>query len=117
MRLPVQINFRNMDPSPALESVIAKQAAKLDRFCETIIGCTVVVEAPHRHQHQGKLFTVRIELTVPNDRLVVSRQGPADHAHEDARVAVHDAFDAIGRMLEEHQRRTSQKAKVHAAAV
>ena len=55
MPIPLQISFRNMDPSPAVEARIRKKAEKLERFHDRIIGCTVVVEAPHRHHHKGKL--------------------------------------------------------------
>ena len=54
MQIPLQISFRNMDPSPAVEARIREKAAKLERFHDRIIGCTVVVEAPHRSQNQGK---------------------------------------------------------------
>ena len=53
MPIPLQISFRNMDPSPAVEERIHKKAEKLERFNDRIIGCAVVVEAPHRHHHKG----------------------------------------------------------------
>ena len=45
MPIPLQISFRNMDPSPAVEARIRKKAEKLERFHDRIIGCTVVVDA------------------------------------------------------------------------
>lgn len=117
MRLPLQINFRNVDPSPALESVIREQAAKLERFCQYITSCRVVVEIPHRHQHQGKLYSVRIDMTVPQGELAVDRQHPLDHTHEDAAVAVHDAFDAARRILQEHVQRARGDVKRHSQPV
>ena len=41
MEIPLQISFRNMDPSPAVEERIRKKAAKLERFHDRIIGCTI----------------------------------------------------------------------------
>jgi ribosome-associated translation inhibitor RaiA len=38
MQIPLQISFRNMDPSPAVEERIRKKAAKLQRFHDRIIG-------------------------------------------------------------------------------
>jgi hypothetical protein len=40
MQIPLQISFRNMDPSPAIEARIREKAAKLERFHDRIIGCT-----------------------------------------------------------------------------
>ena len=76
MEIPLEVNFRNMDPSPAVEARIREKAAKLERFHDRIIGCTVVVEAPHRHHHKGKLYSVHIDISVPGKDLVVDRAKP-----------------------------------------
>ena len=117
MRLPLQVTFRNMDMSPALDAAIREHAARLDRFCDAITQCRVDVEAPHRHHHKGKLYTIRIDLTVPQGELVAGRHHPADHAHEDPKVAIRDAFDAIRRELEDHTRRLRLDVKAHEVAV
>ena len=113
MRIPMEITFRHMDPSPAVEARIREKAEKLDRFSAHVMSCRVVVEAPHEHKSQGKLFHVRIDLTVPGGELVVSRgHGHQSHAHEDVYVALRDAFDAAKRRLEDysHQQRGDVKA-------
>ena len=65
MQIPLEISFRNMDPSPAVEARIREKAAKLERFHDRIIGCTVVVEAPHKHHHKGILAQNLILLCQP----------------------------------------------------
>lgn len=113
MDFPLDISFRNMDPSPAVEARIREKAAKLERFHSRIIGCTVVVEAPHRHHHKGKLYSVHIDIRVPGKDLIVDRAKPLDHAHEDVYVAVRDAFNAAVRRLEDHTRRMRGDVKTH----
>jgi ribosomal subunit interface protein len=108
MRLPLQVTFRNFPHSEAIEANISEKAAKLDRFNERIMSCRVVVEASQRRQHQGKLFSVRIDLTVPGKELAVTRE-----ENEDVYVAVRDAFDSAGRRLEEHARRLRGVVKSH----
>ena len=44
MQLPLQITFRHMKPSPALEARIRKLAARLDKFSGGIMHCHVIVE-------------------------------------------------------------------------
>lgn len=105
MQLPLQITFRHMDPSPAVESAIRKHAERLDRFSDRVTSCRVVVEAPHKHQRKGRLYDIRIDLTVPGEELPVTRTGPRDHAREDIYVAIRDAFDTVTRVLEDHTRR------------
>ena len=114
MPIPLQISFRNMDPSPAVEERIRKKAEKLERFHDRIIGCTVVVEAPHRHHHKGKLYSVRVDISVPGKDVVVDRAKPTDHAHEDVYVAIRDAFDAAVRRLEDQSRKMRGSVKTHA---
>jgi ribosomal subunit interface protein len=112
MHIPLQISFRNMDPSPAVEARIREKAAKLERFHDRIVGCTVVVEAPHRSQHKGKLYSVRVDISVPGKDIVVDRSKPVDHAHEDVHVAVRDAFNAATRRLEDQVRKRREGSKL-----
>lgn len=114
MRLPLQITFRHMDPSPALEARIRQRAEELDQFFDRITSCRVVVEcANHRHQ-QGNVFEVHIDLIIPGREIVVGHDSGASHAHEDPHVAVRDAFDSARRLLEDHARRRRGEAKLHA---
>ena len=113
MQLPVQISYRGMEPSAAIEAKIRERTEKLDRFYDRIMGCRVVVESPHRRHHQGKLFHVRVDLTVPGGELAVTREPAQHHAHEDVFVAIRDAFDAAQRQLEDFARRQRGDLKIH----
>jgi ribosomal subunit interface protein len=108
MKIPLQITFRNVPHSEAIEATISEKAAKLDRFYERIMSCRIVVEASQRRQHQGKLFCVRIDITVPGKELAVTRE-----EHEDIYVAIRDAFDNASRRLEEHARKQRGVVKTH----
>lgn len=116
MDFPLDISFRNMDHSPAVETRIREKVGKLSRLYNRIVGCTVVVEAPHRHQHKGKLYRVHIDISVPGKDLVVDRAKPLDHAHEDVYLAVRDAFKAAERQLEDHARRMRGDVKSHGSS-
>ena len=101
-----------MPPSEAIETHIVEKAGKLERFYEKITNCRVIVEAPHRRHHKGKLYHVRVDITVPGDELVVKRE-PSQHAsHEDIYVAIRDAFDAARRELQDYARRRRGEVKV-----
>jgi len=113
MQIPLQISFRDMDPSGAVEAKIRERAAKLDRYYHRIMSCRVVIEAPHRRHHQGKLYHVRVDVTVPQGELVVSREPVDHHSHEDVYVAIRDAFDATQRRLANYARRQRGDIKVH----
>ena len=111
--LPIQISFRHMDHSAALEQNIRERAEDLRQFSERVMRCDVVVEQKHQRHQQGNIFHVRIHITVPGDEIVVSRDNSANHAHEEVYVTVRDAFDAARRQLEDNLRRAEQRTKLH----
>ena len=105
MAIDPRITFRDIEPSAAVESRIREQAARLERYHDRIGSCHIVVAAPHRHKHRGRVWQIRIDMTVPGGEIVVNRAGDADHAHEDVYVAIRDAFQSARRQLEDHARR------------
>ena len=110
---PLQISFRGFAHSDAVEASIRERAERLARFYDRIMMCRVIVETPHAHHRKGKLYHVRIDLTVPGAEMVVGRDPAAHHAHEDIYVAFRDAFDAMRRQLEDHVRRARGNIKNH----
>ncbi|WP_305910062.1 HPF/RaiA family ribosome-associated protein [Methylomarinum sp. Ch1-1] len=113
MQIPLQIIFRGIPPSEAVEANIREKAAKLEQFNSHIMSCRVAVEADHQHSHQGNLYHVRIDITTPQKELVVSREHHDKHAHEDVYVAVRDAFRAARRQLEDYSRIIRGEVKTH----
>ena len=109
MQTPLQITLLGMDPSEALESRIREKAVKLEEFHPRITRCRVSVEESRKHHTQGRHFSVRIDVHVPGREVVATR----DH-DEDVYVALRDAFDAVGRQLEEVVREMRGDVKVHA---
>ena len=87
-----------------------ERAKKLERFYDRIMGCHVVLEAPHQHHRKGQIYSVTVDLKVPGGELV-AESGGVDHAHEDLRVAIRDAFDALARRLEDYARRQRGEVK------
>lgn len=111
--IPVQVTFRDMATSPAVEAAIREKAETFERFADRITNCRVVVEAPHQRHRKGKLYQVHIDLGLAGGSLVVGREGPMNHAHEDIYVAIRDSFRAATRMLEEHERKRRGNVKTH----
>ena len=133
MILPIQITFRNMDHSDAVEARIREEAAKLETFYEGIMSCRVMVEIPHHHRQRGNPVHIRIDLGVPGGELVIKHE-PSLHKtirkaeedrftkeselhgpHKDAYVAIRDAFKTARRELQDFARRQRGHVKVHAA--
>jgi ribosome-associated translation inhibitor RaiA len=104
-----------MDSSPALEQFAQRWAAKLDGVHGRIERGEVVIERPHQRQHQGQRIHVRVTLSVPGPDIVVSHDRAHDGSHEDAYVAVRDAFRIARRQLVAHVQRERPGAAAVAA--
>jgi len=113
MQLPLQVSFRHMEHSEAIEALVREKAAELDKFAEDIMSCRVVVELAGKHHQHGNLYEVRIDITVPGEEIAVTRE-PSEHTeYRDIRVAMRDAFDTARRKLEDYVRRRRQAVKAH----
>lgn len=109
MQLPIQVIIRDTPQSQALINHIQQKAEKLDRFFDRIMSCRIAVEVPQKHKHNGKLYTVRIDLTVPHEELVINKA-----KNQDIYVAIRDAFNAARRKLLSYARRLRGHVKNHA---
>ena len=113
MELPLQLQFRNLDHSPAIEAAVRKHVDKLKSFNGDIISCRVAIESPHKHQYKGKLYRVVVDVRVRGKEIVVSRAPDDQQAHEDVYVAIRDAFDAARRQIQDYVRIRRGKIKAH----
>lgn len=106
--IPVQITLRDLPASQALETKIQEKAEKLTQFYNHILNCHVVIESPQKHKQQGKIYSVRLEVSVPDQELVVTHK-----EDEDVYIALRDAFDALKRQLSDYAHRRRGDVKTH----
>ena len=130
--IPTQVTFHGLKHRDDIESDIRERVSWLEQFYDRIVGCRVLVEVPHRHHHGGQHFHVRIGLTVAGGPPIVISHDPSLHgrlkdveeealAKESeidgerryARAAIHEAFDAARRKLEDFAREQRGAVKVH----
>jgi ribosomal subunit interface protein len=109
MKVALQVTFRDMPRSDAVEAEIRRRAAKLEDFCDRIMSCRVTVETPGAHKHQGKLFAVHVDVKVPGEEIASTRR----QENEDVYVAIRDAFEAVRRRLEDYMQRSRGETKRH----
>jgi ribosomal subunit interface protein len=106
--LPLQLTIRDMTRSEALQATIRKKAEKLKTFYDRITSCRVIIDIQQKHKHQGKLFNIRIDVTVPGKELVSTHKNS-----QDIYIAIREGFNAISRQLEEHSRKRHGHVKAH----
>jgi hypothetical protein len=117
MQVPLQITFEGgLAGSDSLRRRIEREAGKLERYSDRIGSCRVAVIGRGGKSRHGGLYAVRLQLSGPGlGEVVVTRNPPADHAHEDAFVAVRDVFAAARRRLQDRHDRLGGRLKAHEA--
>jgi ribosomal subunit interface protein len=105
MQTPMQLTFRDIDPSPAIADYVRKKASKLDNQHARITSCRVAVEAPHRSHVHGKHYRVRVDVNVPGREIVAGTSQSDEDRHADLYAAIDDAFDEAERVLRDHAQR------------
>lgn len=106
--LPAQVTIRDLSDSPSLKNHLLEKIDKLNELFPRIMGCRVKVDMVQKHKHQGKLFRVKIDITVPNEELTVTK-----NTDENVFVALREAFDDCRRQLDNYNRQHQHNGKGH----
>ena len=108
-QIPLQITFKGINQSQAVEAAIRQRATRLERFSHQITRCHVIVDMPHQHRHRGNHYAIRIDVTTAAGEVFITRDPSLDDSHRDFQAVLRDAFDAAARHLEsDAQRNTSE---------
>jgi ribosome-associated translation inhibitor RaiA/cold shock CspA family protein len=115
MQRPLQVTFKGMKSSPALEALIRERVEHLERLYPRIIGCRVVVEVPHRKSETAKVpIAVAVEMEIPGRGLVIGKDDEERReTKQDHTAALNNAFHAVERQLEKVSDIQSHDAKPH----
>lgn len=116
MDIPLEVSVRGARSNwEEVEAEVQRRIGKLGRLSQDITRMRVVVDSPHRHHKEGIHYTVHIEISLPGKTIVVDRERHQRSEHEDVRVAMRDAFDAVKRKLEDYERIRHGDVKSHEA--
>ena len=100
MQLPVNITYRGLNKTEAIEQMVLDKAQRLDKFCDHISRCDVAIEQPNHAHKKGNPFRVRIDVTVPPGHELVAEEKQVDNGtHDPLAKVVHDAFKTMERQL------------------
>ena len=114
MQVPLEIAFKNIEPSEAMKAEIEKEARRLERFFKRITSCHVTVTGQNGHHRHGVPFKVDIRIALPDHKDIIVNKTHADVAqHEYVSVAIKDAFAAAQRQIEDAVREMRGDVKPH----
>ncbi len=114
MQLPLQLSFKDIEKDPMVEGQIHDRIESLERFCDHINSCRVVVERPQRHQSSGNPFRVRVDITIAGGHEVVAKQeaGKGD-MHDPLQVVVKKVFDSAEKQVKKVTDKQHGHVKLH----
>jgi len=95
MKPAVDVIYRDLDSSVALNEIISKKVEKLQKFSDQITYSRVVLDTPHNHKHKGKQFRASIELDIKGGAVAVAQNDASIH------VAVREAFFTAERKIKQ----------------
>lgn len=114
MDTPMQIVFDGLEPSDAITDLILTKTGKLEQYYGHIIDARAIVKKINKRHRQGPVFDLTLEVNVPGQKLVVSRN-PGDYNRHDQHLAplINDSFAAMTRQLEEYSAKQRSDVKTH----
>ncbi len=114
MRVPIEITYRNVKKSDAIEKLIHDKADKLNEFHDGIVSCRISLEQDQESKRSVNQFHVRISMRVPPGKeLVVHQKSDEEGTGESIRTVINDAFKTIGRQLNKLKDKQRGKVKTH----
>jgi len=114
MKTPLELTFRHVPRSQKMVTLVNEEVAKLEKICDYIVSCHVVIDQPQKHQKRGNPYGVRIQCAVPPGHDLVAKHEPAQNSiPEQLPVVVQETFDALRRQLKELVERQRRDIKNH----
>ena len=115
MQLPVNITYRGVEKSAEIDQLVLDKAARLEKFCDHINRCDVVIEQPNHAHQKGNPFRVRIDVKVPpGHELISAVKGMDNGSHAPLTTVIHDAFKTMERELRRLVDKQRHEVKTHA---
>ena len=114
MQVPLEVSYRNVDKSEAIEKLINSKVAKLEKTCDYMTSCRIAIERRHKSQQSGNPYRVRIEMRIPpNHSLVVKRTSVSGQREEPLQTLLRKAFESAHRQLKQLVEKQRGEVKFH----
>ncbi|MBW4706802.1 ribosome-associated translation inhibitor RaiA [Roseobacter sp. YSTF-M11] len=113
MKPQVEITFKDIEHSDAVETRIRERVAKLLAMSENIRRCHVWVRVPHRRGRKPAAYVIDLSVQMTGSSLHVDHRPGDDTAHTDIYVAIRDAFNAMERQLRKWKEQHKGRPQTH----
>jgi ribosome-associated translation inhibitor RaiA len=101
----LQINFRSIAPSPAVQYYIERHFKKIYKNYHKIQTCKVTIDVTKKQVGKIKSFTIIIDITIPGKELITKK------LNNNLYIAIRDGFCAAEKLLDKHCKRKQVSGK------
>ncbi|MGE5364984.1 MAG: HPF/RaiA family ribosome-associated protein [Bacteroidota bacterium] len=116
MTVPIEISYRDVLKTDAIDELIREKVQKLDRICDHIQSCRIAIEKPHASVKTGNAFRVRLDITVPPGHVIAVNKEPGKNdMHTPLPAVIRDAFLAAEKQLKKLNEIQKGNIKTHAS--
>ncbi|MEM8827935.1 MAG: HPF/RaiA family ribosome-associated protein [Cyanobacteria bacterium P01_G01_bin.19] len=114
MQIPPEITYRNIEKTRSIDALVNEKIAKLEKFCDYINSCRIVLEKAHENPSSGSPYKVSIDITIPHGREIAVGQNPdKGKQYQPLEAVIGDAFEAARRQLVSITTEQKGERKVH----
>ena len=114
MQSPPEITYDGVERTPAIDTLIQRQLARLEKVCDHIVSVDVGIQANSQSQRTGNSYRVRIDTRVPRGHeMVVKRVSTASRQFEPLPTVIRRAFKSAERQLATLVERQRREVKTH----
>ena len=114
MQIPLEITYKDVEKTDALEALVHEKAAKLEQVCDHINSCRVTLEKAHDRPKTGSPYRVCIDLTVPPSHELAAVKNPGEgDQYDPLETVIRSAFDAARRQLVKLTEKQRDQVKSH----
>jgi cold shock CspA family protein len=114
MDVPLEITYRNVEKTDALDALIRKKVQNLEKVCSYLNSCRIAVEKA-QHDHAGNPYRVRINMTVPPGHELAVTRNPGEGDSSELPQIIRKAFEAARRQLKTLVEKQRGEVKTHPA--
>lgn len=114
MKIKPEITYRHLEKTAAIQSLVEEKIAKLEKFCDYMNSCRVVIEKDNDHPSSGSPYRVSIDITIPHGRELAVVESPAvGKQYPPLKTVIRDAFEAARRQLISITTEQKGERKIH----
>lgn len=113
MEIPLEISYRGVSKTDALEALIRDEVDRLERVYDRVTSCRLSVEQPNEHVDSGSVYRVRVEVRIPSGDIVVRREPGEGDMHDTVTTVVQDVFGRARRALRKQVEQLRRDVKRH----